>query len=56
MSHCCAGKCGAGSRSEWLVQYSPAAMFSIPVLRLFCCNETRITIFPGTCAALAYLG
>jgi hypothetical protein len=27
-------------------------MFSISVLPFFCCNEARITIFPGTCAAL----
>jgi len=29
-----------------------AEMFSISVLPFFCCNEARITIFPGTCAAL----
>jgi len=28
---------------------------SIPVLPLFCCNESRITIFPGTCEALISL-
>jgi hypothetical protein len=48
--------CGGSGLPSDMPGFRAAAMFSIPVLLLFCCNETRITIFPGTCAALAYLG